>query len=315
MNICGELVVSEKEETASPGNQRVRSAILDFGLGLTILALLSYCLAWFLIDGFLVPFNLSFDEVGLDYSKLVAVGALFILPCAIPLVIVYRVADSVWRKIAPRLRDALPAAGPLGIMMAVHFIVAAVLLTLATLAANALDLLPIPGQDRDQLGSVLRFAILGATIAFIFSLWLAKPARDFLQNAWKPVSTIVRSEPAKPVGGAWRLFGGLGAGLLLLAAFCMTAYSVGNYYSGVVTDGRRLNVTLAGLRLPGLAAKPVRVETPDGKPLHNLPSSDCMLLLGERGETIILFDHSTASIYRLSTQTVFTVEKVESAAC
>jgi hypothetical protein len=292
----------------------VRAGLVDISLGVTVLGLLSYGLARFLVDGFLAPFHLSFDEIGLDYGKLVATGILFTIPSVVVIMLAYRISDNIWRRIAPPLMNARTEAGRLIAFTLVYALAAAFLTLLYIVAGRYLDVIPLPDKDRQTWGGTLRLVLLAVLISAIVALLF--DSRGSFRNYWRrAVRSMRAAPPGQMLPAFWRLTGGVVTSLVLFSAFCFTAYSLGVRYADTVEAGRRLNVTVLGLRLPGVAAKPVKVVMLDGASPTPLPNGSCLLLIGERGETDLLYDFHEKLIYRVSTQNMYTVEDTDAEGC
>ncbi|WP_328467930.1 hypothetical protein OHA21_50380 [Actinoplanes sp. NBC_00393] len=296
---------------AGSATASARPGILDIGFTVTLLGLLSYGFARFLVDGFLAPFHLSFDEIGLDYGKLVASGILFTIPSTIVILVVYRTSENFWRHRVPRLMNARTDARRLAAFAMAFALAVALLYGLYFLARRYL---PLPDHGRETWwGETTRWLLLGALITAILALLF--DSRLFFRKYWQQAVSRVRDEPAGPMPGRWPIVVGGVMSAVLLGLFCFTGYSLGSRYAATVQAGQRLDLTVLGLRLPGVAAKPVRIVMVDSTAPAPRPAGSCLLMIGERGETVVFYDHRTEEIFRISTQNMYTVEDVDADSC
>jgi hypothetical protein len=302
--------------------------VSNVGVAATLLGLASYSLARFLLDGFLSPFHLTFQDVGLDYVDLVGAGALILVPTVVILLTVLKVADHVAVMLEGPVsrgseyfrRNSRTVAAMLFAGAVQGFLLAA-LLAIWLVLVSLLNLVPEPEGNLTVAKSVAQTsltAILGVAIYLI-----VRDAKDFIRS-----SRPARSSDVAPSGGAppqldgtMRVGAEVKAGLRYVATaaslcvVCVVAHYSGSRYAHSVQSGERLEVTVAGLQIPGLLARPVQLYQPDAKAELPVLTGRCTLLLGVRDGTMLFYLKDRQQILRMSAENVSIVESATTRAC
>jgi flagellar biogenesis protein FliO len=295
--------VSSSSEVKSTATDRQR-LISDGGFIASVLAfvgLLSYGVGRFSIDGFLGEFHLTFQDLGLQYTDIVASGALVMIPVLAIAVVVYlgvKRLVSYFPSDASRARVA--ALGITAYVLSVMLLVGAYLLI-------------VSGNNDIQMPAPVNSVLL-VILSAILSL-LVFDALRFIDKAMTPKARRERSN-------FWRMMdfsaGPLSAVVIVGCVF-WGAHERGQAYAVQLQAKQEVDVSLYGLHFLGIRARPVQIYEASTKGRLTRPSHRCLLYMGENGGTVVFYDpgigEDPAEILRLPMEAIAVREIVGAQEC
>jgi hypothetical protein len=295
--------------SSSQPNDDSRAAshpIRDLGVLVTVLGLTSYALARVTIDAFLGPFNLAFSDVGLQYSDIVASGALLTVVTAGVVLPAYVVANSRWKRALPRLIRVLPES-VYDILLSI-----AIFCILLALSFGFAWITRPTSEGATPFESV-------APIVNVFLLIVASGLGILVMVASfvtirRRLNELGTPDTGHPYSGnhMMQYAGGLAAAVIVLVPLLVFCHLKGTQYANQALRGERVSVDILGVHLPGIRARPVYLFAPAGsEPL----GAQCYLLLGQSEGFVVLYDPRAKQIDRHSIDPVSITESLTQTAC
>jgi hypothetical protein len=310
-----------------------RRGIGGVGTVLTFLGLASYGMARFMVDGYLAPFRLSYGDVGLEYTDLVANGAVFAVPVAFGIGLVY------WRDdVRSWLR--LPR-GQLRILAVLVVVNVGLIFSLFLLAVGIDQLLRLLSP------SIVAQDLLAQAITLFLLVFVGVVSAAFIHESSQFMSRMGRiraaarqrrpgpqRESTSPAEQSERSgFDGLAIVLsvAMVIASCVAFHAIGSHFATAVQDGRRVHFSLLGVGMPGLRAEPVALYKPDNAtPLSPEPAAfepgeqplpialepeECVLFLGSTDGTAIFYWPRGHAVLRFAVESISIKEQLGKAKC
>ena len=275
---------------------------------LTLLGLASYSIARAIVDGFLGRLGLNYQDVGLQYTDLVANGALFTLPIGIGFG-----AFLAFREVQPRMAVYRRRVLLVFILMIVNVTATLSFFVLSMIAESALQRLILNNKGSSSVSVLLTLVVLVST--GVFGMWVIVDSAILARRLWPSTRS---GRPTEPTISMSPLPAQINATIVLMTmglilAFCIAGHSYGQHLAGEVKDRQAVAARFLGLKVPGLRAQPSLLIGVNSIPASSNPNNsampfsvpgkeECLLFLGGSDGVNILFRPSTGDIVRVAAE-------------